>query len=64
MEKTTAAIIAQANYEKYLLHRQAAAQSGLEKFLKEIHPRADPNISDEDLATEIVDAIHEMRGVK
>jgi len=59
-----AAIIAQADYEKYLLHRQAEAQIGLEKFLEKIHPRVDPNISDEDLEAEIVDAIHEMRGVK
>ncbi len=50
--------------EQRILRRQVRAQRELEKFLDQVHSRIDQSISDEDLTKEIVDAIHEMRGVK
>lgn len=57
-------VLSQENYEKYLVRWQEQGQRELEKILDSVHPRVDQSISDEELNKEIVDAIHEMRGVK
>ena len=57
-------VLSQENYEKYLVRWQEQGQRELEKILDSVHPRVDQSISDEELNQEIVDAIHEMRGVK
>lgn len=58
------AVLSRENYEKYLLRWQEQGQKELGKFLDTVHPRMDQNISDEELNKEIVDAVHEMRGIK
>ena len=57
-------VLSQENYEQYLVRWQEQGQRELEKILDSVHPRVDQSISDKELNKEIVDAIHEMRGVK
>lgn len=57
-------VLSHENFEKYVMGRQAEAQKDLQSFLDAVPTRGAPNMSDEELNKEIVDAIHEMRGVK
>ncbi len=59
-----AVVMSQDEYEKYLVQGQAEVQAGMEEFLAKVRPRMDHNLSEEELAKEINDVIHEMRGIK
>ncbi len=62
--KPLAVLISQAEYERYREEQRLKGVERLQKLMSEIHPQIPQDISEEEVEREVVEAIHEMRGVK
>ena len=62
--KPLAVLISQVEYERYQQEQRQKAVEGLRKVMSEIHAKVPQDMTEEEVEKEIIDAIHEMRGVK
>ena len=62
--KPLAVVISGAEYEELIEERRKKAAEELRKFLAGIHAKVDMSGSDEEVEKEIIEAIHELRGIK
>lgn len=62
--KPLAVLISQVEYERYQHEQKQKAVEGLRKVMSEIHANVPQDMTEEEVEKEIIDAIHEMRGVK
>jgi len=62
--KPLAVLISRVEYERYQQEQRRKAVEELRKVMSEMHAKAPQDMSEEEVEREIIDAIHEMRGVK
>ncbi len=62
--KPMAVLISQVEYEKYREEQRLKAVGRLQKVMSEVHTQIPHDMSEDEVDREIVEAIHEMRGVK
>jgi PHD/YefM family antitoxin component YafN of YafNO toxin-antitoxin module len=62
--KAMAVLISQAEYEKYREEQRLKAVERLQKLMLEVHAQIPQDIPEDEVEKDIIEAIHEMRGVK
>jgi len=62
--KPMAVLISQVEYEKYREEQRLKAVERLQKLMSEVHAQIPQDISEDEVEKDIIEAIHEMRGVK
>jgi len=62
--KPMAVLISQTEYEKYREEQRLKAVERLQKLRSEVHAQIPQDISEDEVEKDIIEAIHEMRGVK
>jgi len=62
--KPLAVLISQMEYEHYQQEQRLKAAEELKKVMARIHEHVPQDVSEEEVEKEVIEAIHEMRGVK